>query len=81
MPGDQPTPLQSNLRAFWRSLCRHPGVPMAWTLTALHFGAVTLSPGSNGWPGWSLIGLAFLVSLVFPWSIILATAWSGRWRP
>lgn len=79
MPGDRKG-VQENLHAFWRSLCRHPGVPWGFYLTAIHIGAVTLSPGSNGWPGWSLIGLALLVSLVFPWSIILATAWGGRWR-
>lgn len=72
--------MRRELRASWRSLCRHPGVPFAWTMTALHFGAVTLSPGSDGWPGWRLIGAAALVSLAFPWSIVLATAWTGRWR-
>lgn len=57
---------------FMKSLRSHPGIPVAIVITSAYFIAA-IKNGSDG-----ALVLAILLSLVFPWSVVLVTAWGMR---
>ena len=66
------TAIRHALRAYWRRLCRHPGVPIASICSGMGFAA-----GAHGshWLRSGLLGFA-LMSLF--WVPVLLTAWTDK---
>lgn len=66
--------MRSNLRAFWKCLSQHPGVPVLFVMCLAGFVAglnrVSLAMG--------FVGAAVFLAIFGP--MVIVTAWTGRKR-